>query len=77
MNWFEKAFDALPDPRTGNATRHELLEILTIALTATICGAESCSDFADFTVDRENVNAGVIGCQHAGAKGSHLLLRSG
>ena len=55
MNWFEKAFDALPDPRTGNATRHDLLEILTIALTATICGAESCSDFADFAVDREDL----------------------
>ena len=40
MDWFEKAFDALPDPRTGNATRHDLLVILTIALTATACGAE-------------------------------------
>ena len=55
MDWFEKAFDALPDPRTGNATRHDLLEILTIALTATVCGAESCSDFADFAVDREDL----------------------
>ena len=55
MNWFEKAFDALPDPRTGNAKRHDLLEILTIALTATVCGAESCSDFADFAVDREDL----------------------
>jgi hypothetical protein len=25
MNWFEKAFEALPDPRTGNAKRHDLL----------------------------------------------------
>lgn len=55
MSWFEKAFDALPDPRTGNATRHDLLEVLTIALTATVCGAESCSDFADFAVDREGL----------------------
>lgn len=54
MSWFDKAFDGLPDPRTGNATRHDLLEILTIALTATVCGAESCSDFADFAVDRED-----------------------
>ena len=30
----------LPDPRTGNAQRHNLLDVLTIALTATICGAE-------------------------------------
>jgi predicted transposase YbfD/YdcC len=33
--------------------RHDLLEVLTIALTAAICGAESCVDFADFAVDRE------------------------
>lgn len=55
MSWFEHAFDALPDPRTGNAKRHDLLEILTIALTATVCGAENCSDFADFAVDREEL----------------------
>jgi len=55
MSWFEHVFDALPDPRTGNAKRHDLLEVLTIALTASICGAESCSDFADFAVDREDL----------------------
>lgn len=52
MGWFESCFVNLPDPRTGNATRHNLLEILTIALTASICGAESCVDFADFARDR-------------------------
>lgn len=55
MEWFERAFASLPDPRTGNAKRHDLLEILTIALTASVCGAESCSDFADFAVDREDL----------------------
>ena len=55
MSWVADAFDSLPDPRTGNAKRHDLLEILTIALTATVCGAESCSDFADFAVDREDL----------------------
>ena len=35
----------LPDPRSGNARRHKLLDVLTIALTASICGAESCVDF--------------------------------
>ena len=47
------SFADLPDPRTGNARRHNLLDVLTIALTATICGAESCVDFADFARDRE------------------------
>ena len=41
----------LPDPRNGNARRHNLLDVLTIALTASICGAESCVDFADFARD--------------------------
>jgi len=45
------AFAALPDPGTGNATRHELLEVLTIALVGSIYGAESCVDFADFARD--------------------------
>ena len=43
----------IPDPRTGNAQRHKLLDILTIALVGSICGAESCVDFADFARDRE------------------------
>jgi hypothetical protein len=47
------SFADLPDPRTGNAQRHNLLDLLTIALMATICGAESCVDFADFGRDRE------------------------
>jgi predicted transposase YbfD/YdcC len=55
MSWFDDAFDSLPDPRTGNAKRHDLLEVLTIALTATVCGAESGSDFSDFAVDREDL----------------------
>ena len=52
MGWFGACFDDLPDPRTGNARRHNLLALLTIALTASICGAESCVDFADFGRDR-------------------------
>jgi predicted transposase YbfD/YdcC len=43
------------DPRRGNATRHALLDVLTIALTASICGCESCVEFADFAEDRETL----------------------
>ena len=38
MEKFKKAFRRLPDPRADNA-RHELLEVLFIALAATLCGA--------------------------------------
>ncbi len=53
MGWMDACFADLPDPRTGNALRHSLLEVLTIALIASVCGAESCVDFADFARDRE------------------------
>lgn len=43
----------VPDPRTGNARRHDLLDVLTIALVASICGCGSCVEFADFAEDRE------------------------
>ena len=46
-------FREIPDPRSGNAQRHDLLDILTIALVASVCGAESCVDFAEFAADRE------------------------
>lgn len=46
-------FREMPDPRRGNTQRHDLLDILTIALVASVCGAESCVDFAEFACDRE------------------------
>ena len=42
----------LPDPRSGNARRHNLLDVLTIALTASICWRRE-QRFADFARDRE------------------------
>lgn len=48
MSCLTASFAEVADPRTGNAKRHDFLEVLTIALTAAVCGAEHCSDFADF-----------------------------
>jgi hypothetical protein len=45
---FAEVFGALEDPRTGNAKRHLLLEILLIALCAIVSGGESCADMALF-----------------------------
>lgn len=47
MGNFKKAFRRLSDPRAANA-RHDLLEVLVIALAAVLCGAETCSDMAEF-----------------------------
>ena len=37
-------FAALDDPRIDRTKRHKLLDIVTIALCATICGADSWVD---------------------------------
>jgi predicted transposase YbfD/YdcC len=54
MGKFKKLFRRLPDPRADNA-RHDLLEVLFIALAATLCGADSCSDMADFGQSKEGL----------------------
>ena len=46
-------FAALEDPRTGNAKRHELLDIIVIALCAVICGADNSVEIEEFGKARE------------------------
>jgi predicted transposase YbfD/YdcC len=47
MDRLARLFKKLRDPRAENAS-HALLEILVIALAATLCGAENASDMAKF-----------------------------
>ena len=47
MGRYAAAFAEVVDPRAENA-RHDLGEILFIALAAMLCGAESCADMALF-----------------------------
>src|SRR5215470_4586543 len=54
MGKFRRFFRRVQDPRADNA-RHDLLELLVIALAATLCGAESCSDMADFGQAKEGL----------------------
>jgi predicted transposase YbfD/YdcC len=53
MALFTECFSDLSDPRTGNAQRHDFLELLIIALLATLSGAESCVDFELFARSKE------------------------
>lgn len=53
MEQILECFAELDDPRAGNA-RHELVEILFIALAATLCGATSCAEMALFGRVRES-----------------------
>jgi hypothetical protein len=45
MEKFSSYFGAVGDPRAGNA-RHNLLELMFVALAAVLCGAEDCTDMA-------------------------------
>ena len=63
MRHFRKAFRSLPDPRAENA-RHDLLEILLIALAAVLCGATSCSDMEEFGLAKEGVLRLVLRLEH-------------
>ena len=47
MGKFKRAFGRLRDPRAANA-QHNLLDILVIALAATLCGAQCAAEMALF-----------------------------
>jgi predicted transposase YbfD/YdcC len=44
----QQHFRDLPDPRTGNARLHLLIEVVVIALCAVICGANEWTDVEEF-----------------------------
>jgi len=54
MEKFKAAFEQLPDPRADNA-RHDLLEVLFIALAAVLCGADGCSEMEEFGQSKEGL----------------------
>ncbi|MFH1639505.1 MAG: ISAs1 family transposase [Chloroflexota bacterium] len=45
---FEDCFGTLKDPRVKRSRRHELLDIIIIAVSAIICEAENWVDVAEF-----------------------------
>src|SRR5262245_13269742 len=47
MQLFLTAFESVSDPRAENS-RHNLVEILLIAFLAVLCGAQHCSEMAEF-----------------------------
>src|SRR5450631_2965830 len=46
-------FEDLADPRTGNAGRHDLVEIMVIALCTALCGGQYASDMELFAREKE------------------------
>ena len=48
-----EAFSGVVDPRTGPARRHDLTEIILMALCAVLCGADTWVDVAEWAEDNE------------------------
>src|SRR4051794_1222182 len=64
MDGFIACFEGLEDPRTGNAGRHDLLEILMIALCTVLCGGQSAVDMAEFAENKEAFLRGFLTLEH-------------
>jgi predicted transposase YbfD/YdcC len=56
-------FHEVRDPRDFNA-RHDLAAMLFIALAATLCGAKTCVDIADFAAANEAELAQIVDLPH-------------
>jgi len=63
MGKFKKIFRKLVDPRAANAS-HNLVDVLFIALAATLCGAESAADMAQFGRSKEFLLRSVLRLEH-------------
>lgn len=63
LEQFISVFSAVPDPRADNA-RHALTDVLFIALAAVLCGAESCSDMAQFGEAKRGLLREVLPLEH-------------
>jgi len=48
-----EAFSGLQDPRTGPAQRHDLREMILMALCAVLCGADTWVDVAEWAEDNQ------------------------
>lgn len=63
MEQFASYFGEVEDPRANNA-RHDLLEVMFIALLATLCGAEDCTDMAAFARAKLDFLRPIISLEH-------------
>jgi hypothetical protein len=64
MDGFAACFADLSDPRTGNAARHDMLEMLVIALCSVLTGGEDCTDMAEFAASKFDFLRGFMKLKH-------------
>src|SRR5437764_5695622 len=63
MQKFKNLFQDVPDPRADNA-RHDLVDVLVIALAAVLCGADNCADMAEFGCAKEALLRQFLRLEH-------------
>lgn len=63
MEGFCDYFGAVVDPRARNA-RHDLLELIFVGLAAVLCGAEDCTDMAEFAQAKLELLRQVVRLEH-------------
>ena len=63
MEEFSGYFSEVSDPRASNA-RHDLLEVIFVALAAVLCGAEDCTDMALFARSKLECLRRVVKLEH-------------
>ena len=64
MEGFAACFADLDDPRTGNAARHKMLEMLVIALCSVLTGGDDCTDMAAFAETKLAFLRGFLELKH-------------
>jgi hypothetical protein len=55
-----KCCEDMPDPRVENLCRHKLIDVVIIAICATIAGSDDWQQIAGFGVDREDWLKGFL-----------------
>jgi predicted transposase YbfD/YdcC len=56
-------FSTVKDPRAANA-RHKLFDVIFIALCATVAGAKTCFQIAEFAKAKEEFLSGLLALEH-------------
>ena len=64
MDGFTARFEGLDDPRTGNAGRHDLFQMLMIARCTVLSGGEDCTDMAEFARVKLGFLRGFLKLEH-------------
>jgi hypothetical protein len=72
MEGIAACFEDLMDPRTGNAGRHDLVEIMVIALCTVLCGGQ-CFGHGDVRAGKGSVSSTILEARKGIAEPRHLL----